>query len=292
MPYGQGRRMFHFSFCILHASPLPCSHAIIIFSTFAARLKHDHIMKKLAFILLPVLIILFACQSKQGPSKTPEAAGEKKPDQTLVVEPDKTVTGNTIKDVKPPSKETKEASTLFHRGLELVQSGKYPEGIDYLTRALAEDPKNARILFNRGNAYYMTKEYDKALADFNNSLMINPSDTMVILYSGLTKYFKNDFPGAFQDFSNAIMKSKHFSQAYYNRGLVRGQLKDYKGAVDDFTQSIIIDPTYGNAYYNRGLANFYKKDTMNACFDWIQANRMGVPGAQKAVDEYCEKWKR
>lgn len=249
-------------------------------------------MKKLAFILLPLLIVLFACQSKQGPAKTEEATGDKKPAETFVVDGEKPVHANTLKDVNPPSKDSKDGSTLFHRGLEQIQAQKYEEGIDYLNRALETDPKNGRIYFNRGFAYYSLKKYDQALADFLQSQKINPSDTMSLLYSGLTKYYKNDFQGAMEDYSKAIQNSNRFSKAYYNRGIARGQLKDYKGAIEDFTNSIKLDPYYPEAYYNRGLATFLlKKDTLNACLDWTRAAGWGSAPAQKALDLYCKNQK-
>ena len=249
-------------------------------------------MKKLAFILLPLLIILFACQSKQTPVKTEEAPGDKKPAETFVVEGEKPVPDVIVKDANPAGKKPKEASTLFHRGLELIQGQKYEEGIDYLNRALETDPKNGRIYFNRGFAYYSLKKYDEALADFLQSQKINPSDTMSLLYSGLTKYYKNDFQGAMEDYTKAIQNSNKFPKAYYNRGIARGQLKDYKGAIEDFTNSIKMDPHYPEAYYNRGLATFlFKKDTLNACLDWTRAAGWGSAPAQKALDIYCKTQK-
>lgn len=260
------------------------------FITFAPRNSIHHNMKKSLFLLLPFLFMLFACQPKQEPVKTGTVPAKNNPSETFQVEDEKPVPGSGLKDVKPPSNEAKNASTLFKRGLELIKSGKYEEGIDYLTRALENEPQNARILFNRGNAYYIMKDYDKARADFNTSLRINPSDTMVLLYSGLNKYYLDDLKGSFQDYSNAIVKSKRFATAYYNRGIVRGRLNDYKGAVEDFDKAIDIKPDYSQAYYNRGLAKLYNKDTMNACSDWMQADRMGSPNAKQALDLHCKKW--
>jgi tetratricopeptide (TPR) repeat protein len=272
-----------------HASLLPRFPALKILCTFAPQnLKHQN-MKKL-ILLLPSLLILFACQTKQEPAKTGTVPAQENKQQTLVVEGEKPIPASGLKDAKPPSNDTKNVSTLIHRAQELIKSKNYEEAIEYLNRAMELDAKNARIPFFHGMCYFYMKDYDNALSDFNKSLTINPSDTEVILNTGLAKYYKNDLQGAMKDYTNAISKSKRFSEAYYNRGLVKGLLKDYKGSVDDFTQAIIFKPTYPEAYYNRGLANFYKKDTMNACFDWIQANRMGSPNAQKAIDLYCEKW--
>jgi tetratricopeptide (TPR) repeat protein len=257
-------------------------------------------MKKIAILILPALF-LFACQTKQEPAKTPAAAGEPqktvtaevpKENKKIKVQPPADGQPNKVQPVKPPNNDAKNASVLFKRGLELLDAESYPEAIDYLTRALGEDPKNTRILFNRGFGYFNLKDYDKAQADFNSSMNINPSDTMVVLYSGLTKYYKGDYKGAELDYTNAINLNKRFSIAYYNRGLVRGEkLGNFKGSIDDLTQAIILKPDYPKAYFNRGNAYFFNHDTNNACMDWIQANRMGVPGAQQRIDAYCEKYK-
>jgi tetratricopeptide (TPR) repeat protein len=122
-------------------------------------------MNKFICLILPILILLFACQSKQGPVKTDNASDEGKKPETSLVEGDQSPEDPGLKDVKPPGKDTKNASTLFKRGLELIQAQNYEEGIGYLDRALETDPKNARIFFNRGYAYYSMKKYDQALAD-------------------------------------------------------------------------------------------------------------------------------
>jgi tetratricopeptide (TPR) repeat protein len=244
-------------------------------------------MSKYSWIILIAVSTLLGCQSKQTPANTGDASGEKKPSETFVVDNGQAPQQPAVSDVKPPSKEAKDATTLLRRGLELIEAKKYDEGIGYLDRALETDPKNARIFFNRGFAYYSLKDYDKALTDFMQTLKINSADTMAMLYCGLAKYYKNDYQGAFQDYSNAILKSK----GYYNRGIARGQMKDYKGAVEDFTKAIIIDPNYPEAYYNRGLANFFKKDSDNACIDWTRAALWGSASAQKAIDLYCKNVK-
>lgn len=257
-------------------------------------------MKKIAFFILPALF-LFACQGKQEPAKTqPEASQPQKtvtaevPKENKLVKVEKPAgeQQNKKKPVKPQNNDVENASVLFKRGLELIDAESYPEAIDYLTRALAEEPKNPRIMFNRGFCYFNLKEFDKAQADFNASITVNPSDTMVVLYSGLTKYYKGDYKGAEQDYTKAINLNKRFSIAYYNRGLVRGErLGNFKGAIDDLTQSIILKPDYPKAYFNRGNAYFLNNDTNNACMDWIQAQRMGVAGTQERIDDYCEKYK-
>ena len=271
----------------LPASPPPCPHAIFFYFCIALKMYE---MKKLTIFFLP-LLALFACQSRQEPAKTVAVPDTVSKPQTLVVNEEKPVPAQGLRDVNPPSDDLKNASINFRRGMELVKEKKYDEGIDYFNRALASESKNSRIYFNRGYAYFSKKDYDNAQADFSSALQINPSDTMALLYSGLTKFYKKDLNGALKDYSAAIEKSKRYSTAYFNRGLIKGQLHDYKGAIADFTQAIIFNPEYSQAYYNRGLAYFFNKDSNNACMDWIQAMRMGAPDAQKAVDTYCEKYK-
>jgi tetratricopeptide (TPR) repeat protein len=256
-------------------------------------------MKKTVVLILP-LFLFFACQNSPEPAKTTEPAETKKsvtaevPKENKLVKVEKPAgeQQNKLKQVRPPSDDVKNASVLFKRGLELIDAESYPEAVDYLTRALGEEPNNPRIMFNRGFCYFNLKEFDKAQADFNAAINVNPSDTMVVLYSGLTKYYKGDYKGAEQDYTKAISLNKRFSIAYYNRGLVRGErLGNFKGSIDDLTQAIILKPDYPKAYFNRGNAYFFNKDTNNACMDWIQANRMGVTGAQQRIDAYCEKYK-
>lgn len=116
-------------------------------------------MKKLALLLLPALILLFGCQLKQDPAKTEASKVDEEKSETIIVKDEEPIAEPGIRDINPPSADQKNTSTLFRRGLELVKSQKYEEGIAYFNRALESDPQNARIIFNRGNAYFIMKDY-------------------------------------------------------------------------------------------------------------------------------------
>jgi Flp pilus assembly protein TadD len=138
---------------------------------------------------------------------------------------------------KIPSDWNSKAVALWKKG-KLTQPN---QAINYLNKAIQENPKFAEAYNNRGNAYRDLNQLQKAFADYNQ----------------------------------AIRLKKNYVQAYNNRGNIYYDLKKYKLAVNDYNKSISLKPDYRMAYLNRGLAYHQLKNRTLACKDLQKACQLG-----------------
>jgi tetratricopeptide (TPR) repeat protein len=74
---------------------------------------------------------------------------------------------------------------------------RYPEAIEWYSKALELDPTNPDVSTDLGVSYYYQNDPDKALAQFKRSLEIDPRHTKTMLNEGIVLAFgKQDLDGA------------------------------------------------------------------------------------------------
>lgn len=70
------------------------------------------------------------------------------------------------------------AQQYNNKGLDLYNSGRYEEAIEWYDKAIALETKKIEDIdicyFNRGRAYYILGNYEKAIGDFSIAIGINP----------------------------------------------------------------------------------------------------------------------
>lgn len=65
-----------------------------------------------------------------------------------------------------------------------LQTEKYAEALDYLSKGIAEDPNNAQYYALRGIIYDNQKESAKAHADYEKALQLDPANGLALFYMG------------------------------------------------------------------------------------------------------------
>ena len=145
---------------------------------------------------------------------------------------------------KKGGKAKKVPSDWNSKAVALWKQGKYTkpnQAVNYLNKAIQNNPKFAEAYNNRGNAYRDLNQLQKALKDYNQAITLKPN----------------------------------YVQAYNNRGNIYYEFKNYKLAVRDYNKSISIKPDYRLAYLNRGLAHHQLKQRNLACKDLRKACQLG-----------------
>jgi len=132
-----------------------------------------------------------------------------------------------------------------NRGLSLVDSGRYDEGIRLLTGAIDSGKLSpsckAGAYHARANGWVGKKEYRKAAKDYSLAINLDPG--------------RADF--------------------YFNRAVFRFNTGQYRQAVDDLSKTILKRPKDAKAYSYRSRA--YKKlgDAKRAAADAARAKKLG-----------------
>lgn len=79
-----------------------------------------------------------------------------------------------------------DANTLFNRGVEQLQEGKYKAALDSFESVLALQPETFTPQIGRGNALRHLGLYNEALKSFDRALTINPNHPEAYKAWGLT----------------------------------------------------------------------------------------------------------
>jgi tetratricopeptide (TPR) repeat protein len=100
-----------------------------------------------------------------------------------------------LKDIA--EKDTANASPRTTLGNMYFDAERYPEAIEWYTKALELDPTNPDVSTDLGVSYYYQNQPDRALAQFKHSLEIDPKHTKTMLNQGIVLAFgKQDLQGA------------------------------------------------------------------------------------------------
>ncbi|RDW89060.1 TPR-like protein [Coleophoma cylindrospora] len=98
----------------------------------------------------------------------------------------------------------KEAETLKSQGNSAMAQKKYPEAIDYYSKALALIPGNPIFLSNRAAAYSASKDHESARADAEAAVAADPKYTKAWSRLGLARFALGDARGSMEAYQKGI----------------------------------------------------------------------------------------
>ena len=130
-------------------------------------------------------------------------------------------------------KATESAHNFFEMGLRLLQADDCHNAIGMLSIAIDVDPYLTEAYQFRGIAYFSLGNFQAALDDFNNALFLEPTLENVYFYRALYFIKMEFYEMAIKDFTSAIELDKYFAEAYFYRGICKGMVDDEKGGTYD-----------------------------------------------------------
>ncbi len=93
----------------------------------------------------------------------------------------------------------KTAAAHNQLGRDLLNQGKYAEGLAELNEALRLQPKSSRALNARGFAYLLMRNYALALADFDQAILLDPNYLNAYHNRSVARLAAGDAQGSAQD---------------------------------------------------------------------------------------------
>jgi tetratricopeptide (TPR) repeat protein len=123
-------------------------------------------------------------------------------------------------------------ASLFHQGMQAMQSGQLGVAEEDFRRVIALDPQSSAAHVNLGVAYMRERRWDDALVELHQAKLLAPNVPGIPLNIGLAHYRKNDFDGAIEPFSEALQRAPDSLQARYLLGLCFFFTNKYKEASD------------------------------------------------------------
>ena len=147
--------------------------------------------------------------------------------------------------------------TNFARGEDLLMQNQPGQALDYLIRAMAENPANVVTYLYLGIVYEQLGRTDEAIAIYRRilpsagSLSANVANNLANVY-----FSRGNTEEAEQFYSQAIGMNSHFSSAYLGRANTRVKAGKLENAIADYEQYLQLEPSSQQRAIIRQLVDF------------------------------------
>ncbi len=167
-----------------------------------------------------------------------------------------------------------------NKGLDLYDQKKYPEVVDHLSRAIAQDSNYLDALEWRARAYIEMHEDAKALTDALHFHRLNPGSE-VAQYLLARAYVGAQQPDKAVNLYNLLISRYGKADYYNNRGVIYfNYMKQYLDAQSDFENAIRLSPQSGSYLLNLSRCYYMTGDLNNARRYAVESKALG-----QAIDE-------
>ena len=131
----------------------------------------------------------------------------------------------------------------FTRGEELLMYNKPSEALDFLVRAMSDEPSNVTTYLYLGVVYEQLGMMDEAIAVYRRALPIAGNLSANVASNLGNVYFqRGNVSMAEQYYTQAIGLNNIFSGAYLGRANTRIKAGNLKDALADYEHYIILEP--------------------------------------------------
>lgn len=133
---------------------------------------------------------------------------------------------------------------LFHSNLgELLRlSGETAEALDHLDRAIALDPGNAGAHSNRGNLLRQLGRTEEAIASYRTAIALRPDSADALVNLGAALQDARDFPAAVDVLRQAVALNPKLAMAHQNLGLALLAVGDLAEAETSIATAAALSP--------------------------------------------------
>ena len=124
------------------------------------------------------------------------------------------------------------------RGIELANSGKCSEAIEYLQKGLVTNPQNAAAQFTLAKCLTQTANFREAYDAATNAIALDSSRSAYFLQRGFASFVMGQYSLAMKDIDQSIKINNHEPEAYMLRGDVFMKLAQYGDAANAYKYSL------------------------------------------------------
>ena len=149
----------------------------------------------------------------------------------------------------------------FSRGEEMLMHNKPSEALDFLIRAMSEDPSNAVIFLYLGIVYEQLGRYDEAIAVYRRALPIAGSLSATVATNLGNVYFnRGNHVMAEEYYSQAINHNSVFPNAYLARANTRISAGNLQHAITDYEHYLSLEPRAAQRSNIESLINLIRSE--------------------------------
>lgn len=133
--------------------------------------------------------------------------------------------------------------------VDLVDQGKYAEGIKLLEEAQKLDPKNTTYPYEIAYAYYSQKDYRKAIKCLEPLIKQKTAQENVYQLTGNAYDLLNDKEKALTTYDDGLKEFPNSGSLHLERGNMALFKEDYNSALAYYEKGIEVDPKFASNYY-------------------------------------------
>jgi tetratricopeptide (TPR) repeat protein len=138
-------------------------------------------------------------------------------------------------------------------GLAAYQSGRAPEAVDLIRRAIAIRAKPA-YWYNLGHAYLSCEAYPAAEEAFREAVTLAPTHAEALFHLGNMLRAREDKEGAIDYYRRAAATKPDFADAHANLGLLTSEIGDAAEAIEHLERAHQLRPDDVEFLANLGVA--------------------------------------
>jgi tetratricopeptide (TPR) repeat protein len=145
------------------------------------------------------------------------------------------------------------------KGEMLMKEERYRESIQFLSKAIEDNPSNALAYFKIGNCHYELDENDLAIENYTKAIKLFPNYAEALNQRGDTYYYMDKYHEALADYNKAIELNPKNVYYWKDRGNAYISLGEYSNAIKDLEKAVSLYDQYdyalkriGDCYYFLG----------------------------------------
>ena len=174
---------------------------------------------------------------------------------------------------------------LFQQATHWHQQGDLNKAEQLYLQLVARKPHHFDALHHLCMIALQKKELSQALNWIDRALIENPLHALAHANRGIVLHHLQRYAEAVRSYDRAIRLHPQYAQAYCNRGIALRELGSVDLAISSYDQAIALKPDYAEAYANRG--NAYLK--LNALEQALQDASRAIQLKPKMAQYYCNR---
>lgn len=143
---------------------------------------------------------------------------------------------------------------LFQQATHWHQQGDLNKAEQLYLQLVARKPHHFDALHHLCMIALQKKELSQALNWIDRALIENPLHALAHANRGIVLHHLQRYAEAVRSYDRAIRLHPQYAQAYCNRGIALRELGSVDLAISSYDQAIALKPDYAEAYANRGNA--------------------------------------
>ncbi|HVT89633.1 MAG TPA: tetratricopeptide repeat protein [Tepidisphaeraceae bacterium] len=148
----------------------------------------------------------------------------------------------------------KNPEVLHLMGVMGLQLGKLDMAVDFINRAIAENPRDGRYFSNLGQVLAAMGRLDDAIGAYQQSINLNPNLPECYNNLGNALQEKQQYEQAAMAYREALRIRNDFHEAHSNLGNALGKMGQTAAAVESYRKALAIRSDFPDAWSNLGNA--------------------------------------